>query len=211
MSVIVIKDGHDREEKWRRDDYEWNQVIVVENQQYDQDILFSSYPTSHVLTHPQHRVKFPIRDKGLGTGCYGLVSSRHFLMTVSWCVEVIRHIRIISLLWLVWIHFSPNYKDEEVKLEIEDSHTLGGTGEVYSFGLRCFFDCMIDPESKGYLSEDYIFYHQWEQMVGKIYTDCMTTLGHIGNLCFFRKVQGIHISRCRWNERLNAKRSLWWN
>jgi hypothetical protein len=44
---------------------------------------------------------------------------------------------------------------------------------------------MIDPESKRYLSEDYAFCRRWQQMGGKIYADCMTTLGHIGNLRFF--------------------------
>ena len=46
------------------------------------------------------------------------------------------------------------------------------------------FDCMIDPVSKRYLSEDYAFCRRWQQMGGKIYADCMTTLGHIGNLRF---------------------------
>jgi hypothetical protein len=46
------------------------------------------------------------------------------------------------------------------------------------------FDCMIDPETKRYLSEDYAFCRRWQQMGGKIYADCMTTLGHVGNLRF---------------------------
>ena len=46
------------------------------------------------------------------------------------------------------------------------------------------FDCMIDPQSKRYLSEDYAFCRRWQMMGGKIYADCLTTLGHIGNLRF---------------------------
>tara|TARA_B100001113_G_scaffold97543_1_gene78514 strand:+ start:2602 stop:3273 length:672 start_codon:yes stop_codon:yes gene_type:complete len=46
------------------------------------------------------------------------------------------------------------------------------------------FDCMIDPETKRYLSEDYAFCRRWQQIGGKIYADCYTTLGHIGNLPF---------------------------
>ena len=46
------------------------------------------------------------------------------------------------------------------------------------------FDCMIDPERKRYLSEDYAFCRRWQQMGGKIYADCNTTLGHVGNLPF---------------------------
>jgi len=46
------------------------------------------------------------------------------------------------------------------------------------------FDCMIDPESKRYLSEDYAFCRRWQQMGGKIHADIETTLGHVGNLPF---------------------------
>jgi hypothetical protein len=46
------------------------------------------------------------------------------------------------------------------------------------------FDCMIDPESKRYLSEDYAFCRRYQQMGGKIFADINTTLGHVGNLPF---------------------------
>lgn len=46
------------------------------------------------------------------------------------------------------------------------------------------FDCMIDPKSKRYLSEDYAFCRRWQQMGGKLYADVRTTLGHVGNLTF---------------------------
>lgn len=46
------------------------------------------------------------------------------------------------------------------------------------------FDCMIDPVSRRYLSEDYAFCRRWQQMGGKIYADTQTTLGHVGNLPF---------------------------
>lgn len=46
------------------------------------------------------------------------------------------------------------------------------------------FDCMIDPDSKRYLSEDYAFCRRWQQMGGKIWADTTTTLGHVGNLGF---------------------------
>ena len=46
------------------------------------------------------------------------------------------------------------------------------------------FDCMIDPVSRRYLSEDYAFCRRWQQMDGKIWADVNTTLGHVGNLPF---------------------------
>jgi hypothetical protein len=51
------------------------------------------------------------------------------------------------------------------------------------------FDCMIDPESKRYLSEDYAFCRRWQQMGGKIYADVMTVLGHVGNIRFQGKLE----------------------
>jgi hypothetical protein len=47
------------------------------------------------------------------------------------------------------------------------------------------FDCMIDPETKRYLSEDYAFCRRWQRMGGKIYADISTTLGHVGNIRFY--------------------------
>jgi glycosyltransferase involved in cell wall biosynthesis len=46
------------------------------------------------------------------------------------------------------------------------------------------FDCMIDPDVRRYLSEDYAFCRRWQQVGGKIFADVNTTLGHIGNLPF---------------------------
>lgn len=54
------------------------------------------------------------------------------------------------------------------------------------FDTYCaLFDCMIDPDSKRYLSEDYAFCRRWQQMGGKIHADVYTTLGHVGNLPFY--------------------------
>jgi hypothetical protein len=53
------------------------------------------------------------------------------------------------------------------------------------FDTYCaLFDCMIDPVTKRYLSEDYAFCRRWQQMGGKIFADTTTTLGHVGNLGF---------------------------
>ena len=46
------------------------------------------------------------------------------------------------------------------------------------------FDCMIDPDTRRYLSEDYAFCRRWQQMGGKIYADVTAILGHVGNLRF---------------------------
>ncbi|STZ75499.1 hypothetical protein [Bergeriella denitrificans] len=43
-----------------------------------------------------------------------------------------------------------------------------------------FFDCMVDPESKRYLSEDYFFCRLWRQLGGKVAVDVQSNLSHQG-------------------------------
>ncbi len=43
-----------------------------------------------------------------------------------------------------------------------------------------FFDCMVDPDSGRYLSEDYAFCRRWRDMGGKVYADLDSRLGHLG-------------------------------
>lgn len=51
------------------------------------------------------------------------------------------------------------------------------------------FDCMIDPVSRRYLSEDYAFCRRWQMMGGQIFADVMTVLGHVGNLRFIGSLE----------------------
>lgn len=59
------------------------------------------------------------------------------------------------------------------------------------------FDCMIDPVTRRYLSEDYAFCRRWQLMGGQIFADVRTTLGHIGNIRFTGRLE----------DRLQAKES----
>lgn len=43
-----------------------------------------------------------------------------------------------------------------------------------------FFDCMLDPDSRRYLSEDYAFCRRWRDMGGKVYADLHSKLQHLG-------------------------------
>lgn len=46
------------------------------------------------------------------------------------------------------------------------------------------FDCMIEPKSGVYLSEDFTFCHRWRQMGGKVWLDTKSYLMHIGGYDF---------------------------
>ena len=47
-----------------------------------------------------------------------------------------------------------------------------------------FFDTMIEPETKRYLSEDYAFCRLWQKIGGKVYADIVSGLNHYGTYAF---------------------------
>lgn len=70
-------------------------------------------------------------------------------------------------------------KEKYPELLCKNDHSFKEFSEYHAL-----FDCMIDPDTQRYLSEDYAFCRRWQKMGGKIYADTMTTLGHVGNLPF---------------------------
>lgn len=57
------------------------------------------------------------------------------------------------------------------------AHRIGEQASPDSFAL---FDCIIDPETSTYLSEDFTFCHRWARMGGQIWLDTAACLTHTG-------------------------------
>ena len=66
------------------------------------------------------------------------------------------------------------YKPDHVRTEHFD-----GTREIMAV-----FDCIIDPESKRYLSEDYMFCYNVQKMGGKVFFCPWMQLQHVGSYVF---------------------------
>ncbi len=49
---------------------------------------------------------------------------------------------------------------------------------------HALFDCMIDPETKTYLSEDFAFCHRWRAIGGEVWLDPSLILTHTGSSTF---------------------------
>jgi hypothetical protein len=50
--------------------------------------------------------------------------------------------------------------------------------------LYGLFDCMIEPETRAYLSEDFTFCHRWRKIGGTIWLDTRSRLKHVGSYEF---------------------------
>ena len=59
------------------------------------------------------------------------------------------------------------------------SDHFDGTREI-----MCYFDALIDPKSKRYLSEDYMFCQWWRAIGGQVYLCPWMKTQHIGTYAF---------------------------
>jgi hypothetical protein len=73
--------------------------------------------------------------------------------------------------------------------------------EPYMYAL---FDTMIDPESRRYLSEDYMFCRLWQQMGGEVYLDPRTALNHVGHYTFRGNIRKLFTGENKHNRKQNV-------
>ncbi len=70
---------------------------------------------------------------------------------------------------------------EKMMLQYPELHYISDSHGCENKGLHYrFFDVMVHPESKRYLSEDYGFCYLWGKIGGKIYIDAHSKLTHQG-------------------------------
>lgn len=80
-------------------------------------------------------------------------------------------------------------RDAILKMKEEYKESLLCKNDVQGYSIDeyvALFDCMIDPETRRYLSEDYAFCRRWQQIGGKIHADIGSVFGHEGNFTFDR-------------------------
>lgn len=75
---------------------------------------------------------------------------------------------------------------EKMIAENPDLHYMDAIGldPKYDPFKYALFDTEIDPDTREYLSEDYLFCKRWRAMGGKIWADLSITLNHIGHYTF---------------------------
>lgn len=69
--------------------------------------------------------------------------------------------------------------------------------------MYALFDTMIDPESRRYLSEDYMFCRLWQQMGGEVYLDPRTALNHVGHYTFRGNIRKLFTGRNEHGKKTN--------
>lgn len=72
-----------------------------------------------------------------------------------------------------------HYSALKYRTDYRYDRSLEGSPNRYAL-----FDCMIDPETGAYLSEDYAFCKRWTDLGGQIWADVRSRLTHVGSLDF---------------------------
>lgn len=69
----------------------------------------------------------------------------------------------------------------ETKYKLAQTYPIPKNPSQNNYNL---FDCIVDPDTGTYLSEDFTFCHRWRKIGGKIWLDRETRLTHVGNFQF---------------------------
>ena len=105
---------------------------------------------------------------------------------------------------------------EKMMVKYPDLHYIndvpnGKNGEISRDKIFCFFDTVICPKSKRYLSEDYYFCELWREMGGKIHLDLTVKLTHIGQYGYkgdiIQKLNAPNIVRENLTKKINEIKS----
>lgn len=75
------------------------------------------------------------------------------------------------------------------ELRFRAVHTASNTAPTGD-NLCALFDCLIDPETGVYLSEDYAFCRRWRALGGDIWLDLKSELTHVGPQAFYGNASG---------------------
>jgi hypothetical protein len=67
--------------------------------------------------------------------------------------------------------------------------------------MYALFDCIIDPESRRYLSEDYTFCRRWQDMGGDVFLDPRTALNHVGHYTFRGNIRKLFTGKNQYNKK----------
>ena len=68
--------------------------------------------------------------------------------------------------------------------ELKYTNNMAGYASASMDNFYSFFDCGIDPDTKVYLSEDYLFCKRWTDIGGEIWADLKINLNHTGTVDF---------------------------
>jgi hypothetical protein len=148
---------------------------------FDQDFVAGIYPLKVIDWSNAAIKRAALREEGfqtapllyVGTLCAGdELERRGRFATGVYCGGGFMLIKREVILQMIEAYPDTRYKSVH-------AYSNAKTQENYAL-----FECMIDPETKAYISEDFGFCQKWRDLGGKIWLDTEGKLTHIGSYSF---------------------------
>jgi hypothetical protein len=149
---------------------------------FDEDVVAGMYPVKNVDWARMSAGVTPgmspeaLRESGLhfvGVPCRGADrEERSGFVTARYAGTGFMMIKRSALERLIAAHPEAQYRSMQ-------TYPAGPPGLFYNL-----FDCMIEPETGVYLSEDFAFCHRFRALGGKVWLDTESRLKHVGSMEF---------------------------
>lgn len=148
--------------------------------------------------HPQDVIKLLLHEKDIIVGAYPLknlvrkegksdqASFNYSVNLLKESVEIKDDVMEIEYGATGFMMIKRNVIEQMIEKypELKYTNDVPMKDEFKKEDYYALFDCVIDPETKRYLSEDYTFCKRWRDIGGKIYLDMRINLSHIGNYSY---------------------------
>ena len=174
-------------------DLAFNPESVIRMLEYDKDVVTGIYPRK---TIDWIKVKKRLKENPNMSEDELLAASLQYNLNVKDPNKILLEKGFIEVLdgptgfmlikRNVFKQMAENYPDLQIKPDqhINQSHETEFDYHKTSNWNYTFFDTMVEPETRRYLSEDYAFCRLWQKIGGKIYADILSGMTHYGNYAF---------------------------
>lgn len=163
-------------------------LLALQTDQSPYDVLAASYPRKHIAWD---RVKEAV-NKGCEAKELANFTADHFFSTVHQTVRYDEPTEVTEIgtgfmmirraTFEKYAGTYPQYlykPDHPSSVDFSKNNALDGAHEITTF-----FDCVIDPITKRYLSEDYFFCQNVRRMGSKVWMCPWISLQHIGSYTY---------------------------
>ena len=174
-------------------DLAFNPESVIRMLEYDKDVVTGIYPRK---TIDWIKVKKRLKENPNMSEDELLAASLQYNLNVKDPNKILLEKGFIEVLdgptgfmlikRNVFKQMAEKYPDLQFKPDqhINQSHETEFDYHKTSNWNYTFFDTMVEPETRRYLSEDYAFCRLWQKIGGKIYADILSGMTHYGNYAF---------------------------
>jgi len=164
-------------------DISFNPDSVIRMLMANKDVIAGIYPKKNInvnkIIETAQNTTGPVIPESLMDYCINLESTTNIKCDNSIIEAMYVGTGFLMIKRDVILKMVEAYPETKYNNDVEGYELVAGKDNFYML-----FDCIIDPESKRYLSEDFTFCYRWRKLGGKIHVNISCDLTHTGTFDF---------------------------